>query len=159
MEKATAYAISAYIVSFGLWILIAGLNSGAPALWICAALIPIAIGLLSLFRPHLKSGCRGRRFIEFGPATEAFSLKRETFSFRSYQDRCGQLIHRASKAASPPFTVHCALETWIVWLMTWHCLSDVRNAISDASRPLPIRTMPSIGASRVGSMSHQPFSR
>ena len=49
MEKATAYAISAFIVGFGLWVLIPGLNSGAPALWICAALIPIAIGLLGLF--------------------------------------------------------------------------------------------------------------
>ena len=47
MEKAAAYAISAFLVGFGLWILIAGLSSSAPALWICAALIPIAIGLLS----------------------------------------------------------------------------------------------------------------
>jgi len=47
--KATAYAISAFIVGFDLWILIAGLSSCAPALWICAALIPIAVGLLSTF--------------------------------------------------------------------------------------------------------------
>jgi hypothetical protein len=52
-----------------------------------------------------------------------------------------------------------ALDTSIFWLITLHCLSDVRKAISEASRPLPIRTMPSIGASLVGSMSHQPFSR
>jgi len=49
MEKAAAYAISAFIVGFGLWILIAGLSSSVPALWICAALIPIAVGLLSAF--------------------------------------------------------------------------------------------------------------
>jgi hypothetical protein len=49
MEKAAAYAISAIIVGFGLWILIAGLSSSAPALWICAAVIPITIGLLSAF--------------------------------------------------------------------------------------------------------------
>jgi hypothetical protein len=49
MEKAAAYAISASIVGFGLWILVAGLNSSTPALWICAGLIPIAIGLLSAF--------------------------------------------------------------------------------------------------------------
>jgi hypothetical protein len=49
MEKAAVYTISAFIVCFGLWILIAGLSSSAPALWICAALIPIAIGLLSAF--------------------------------------------------------------------------------------------------------------
>jgi hypothetical protein len=48
MEKAAAYAISAFLVGFGLWILIAGLSSNAPALWICAALIPIAIGLSAL---------------------------------------------------------------------------------------------------------------
>jgi hypothetical protein len=49
MEKAAAYAISAFMVCFGLWILIAGLSSSVPALWICAALIPIAVGLLSAF--------------------------------------------------------------------------------------------------------------
>jgi hypothetical protein len=48
MDKAAAYAISALIVGFGVWvILIAGLSSSAPALWICLALIPIAIGLWS----------------------------------------------------------------------------------------------------------------
>ena len=51
MEKAAAYAISAIIVGFGLWILIAGLSSSAPALRICAALLPITIGLLSAFGP------------------------------------------------------------------------------------------------------------
>ena len=51
MEKAAAYAISALIVGFGLWILIAGLSSSAPALWALAALIPIAIGFLSVFGP------------------------------------------------------------------------------------------------------------
>ena len=30
MEIATAYAISAFIVGFGLWILIAGLSSARP---------------------------------------------------------------------------------------------------------------------------------
>jgi hypothetical protein len=49
MDKAAAYAISALIVGFGVWILIAGLSSSAPALWICLALIPIAIGLSSGF--------------------------------------------------------------------------------------------------------------
>ena len=49
MEKAAAYAISAFIVGFGLWILFAGLSSSAPAFWICAVLIAIAIGLLSAF--------------------------------------------------------------------------------------------------------------
>jgi hypothetical protein len=49
MEKVTAYAISAGIVGFGVGILIAGLGSTTPALWICLALIPIAIGLLSAY--------------------------------------------------------------------------------------------------------------
>ena len=49
MEKTLAYVISAGIVGFGAWILIAGLSSSAPALWACAALLPIAIGLLSAF--------------------------------------------------------------------------------------------------------------
>jgi hypothetical protein len=51
MEKAAAYAISAIIVGFGFWILIPGLSSSAPALWICAAVIPITIGILSAFGP------------------------------------------------------------------------------------------------------------
>ena len=50
MDKAAAYAISALIVGFGVWILVAGLSSSAPALWISVALIPIAIGLWSAFR-------------------------------------------------------------------------------------------------------------
>jgi hypothetical protein len=49
MERALAYTISVGIIGFGAWILIAGLSSSAPALWACAALIPIAIGLLSAF--------------------------------------------------------------------------------------------------------------
>jgi hypothetical protein len=49
MEKALAHAVSAFIVGFGLWILIAGLSSSTPALWICAALVPIAVGLISFF--------------------------------------------------------------------------------------------------------------
>jgi hypothetical protein len=51
MDKAFAYAISAFIVGFGLWILIAGLSSTAPALWAFVALIPILIGLWSAFGP------------------------------------------------------------------------------------------------------------
>jgi len=47
MEKVLAYVISAGIIGFGAWIFVAGLSSGAPALWACVALIPIAIGLLS----------------------------------------------------------------------------------------------------------------
>src|SRR5687767_2538810 len=44
-------------------------------------------------------------------------------------------------------------------LTSWHGLSVVRKAMSAASRPLPMRTRPSIGARRVGSTSHQPPSR
>jgi hypothetical protein len=51
MERALAYVISIGIAGFGVWILIAGLSSSAPALWTCLALIPIAIGLLSAFGP------------------------------------------------------------------------------------------------------------
>ena len=52
MEKVAAYAISAIIVGFGLWILDTGLGSSTPALWSCAALISIAIGVLSAFGPN-----------------------------------------------------------------------------------------------------------
>jgi len=47
MEKVVAYGISAFIAGFGVWIIVAGLQSGAPVAWICVGLIPIAIGLLS----------------------------------------------------------------------------------------------------------------
>ncbi|WGD48597.1 hypothetical protein QA641_23370 [Bradyrhizobium sp. CB1650] len=49
MDRTIAYAISAFIVIFGVGILVAGLSSRSPALWICVAIIPIAIGLLSAF--------------------------------------------------------------------------------------------------------------
>lgn len=51
MDTVVAYAISAFIVGFGIGIFIAGLNSGAPAFWACVALLPVAIGLLSAFGP------------------------------------------------------------------------------------------------------------
>ena len=52
MNKAFAYGISALIVGFGLSMLIADLNSAAPAaLWVITALIPIGIGILSAFGP------------------------------------------------------------------------------------------------------------
>lgn len=49
MKKAAPHVVSAGIVAFGVWILIAGLRSSAPVLWICVALIPVVIGLLSAF--------------------------------------------------------------------------------------------------------------
>ena len=51
VDKAIAYAISAFIVGFGLWILVGGLNLSTPGLWSGAALVPIAIGLASAFGP------------------------------------------------------------------------------------------------------------
>lgn len=49
MEKALAYLISAGIIGFGGVAFVAGLGSEASAFWTCAALIPVAIGLLSTF--------------------------------------------------------------------------------------------------------------
>jgi hypothetical protein len=51
MDKALAYAISAGIVGFGVWVLVVGLSSSTPALWAGVAFIPIAIGLASAFAP------------------------------------------------------------------------------------------------------------
>jgi hypothetical protein len=47
----TFIAATAFIVGFGIGIFIAGLNSDAPALWACVALIPVVVGLLSAFGP------------------------------------------------------------------------------------------------------------
>lgn len=51
MDEALAYAISAGIAGFGVWVLIVGLSSSTPALWAGVAPIPIAIGLVSVFGP------------------------------------------------------------------------------------------------------------
>ena len=51
MDKALAYAISAVIVGFGIWIFVAGLGSSSPALWTFVALVPISIGAISAFGP------------------------------------------------------------------------------------------------------------
>ncbi|MEK9284379.1 MULTISPECIES: hypothetical protein [unclassified Bradyrhizobium] len=48
MDRTIAYAISVFIVVFGVGILVAGLSSSSPALWVCVAVIPVAIGLISL---------------------------------------------------------------------------------------------------------------
>lgn len=49
MQIVFAYVISLGIVGFGAWIVITGLSSNAPATWICLALFPISVGLLSAF--------------------------------------------------------------------------------------------------------------
>jgi len=51
MDKVVAYSISAFITGFGLLILIAGQGSAASVLWDCAAIVPLAVGLLSAFGP------------------------------------------------------------------------------------------------------------
>jgi len=51
MDKTLAYAISAIIVSFGVWILIAGVGSSSPALWTVVGLVAITIGLISALGP------------------------------------------------------------------------------------------------------------
>jgi hypothetical protein len=52
MEGTLAYTISVAIVGFGILVFVDGLNSGAPFLSACAALIPFAIGLVSAFGDH-----------------------------------------------------------------------------------------------------------
>jgi uncharacterized Tic20 family protein len=51
MEKAVAYAISAALVGIGVLILVVGLSSSSPALWVVVALVPITIGIVSAFGP------------------------------------------------------------------------------------------------------------
>jgi hypothetical protein len=52
MAGTLAYTISAAIVGFGIWVFVDCVNSGAPILWAFAALIPLAIGLVSAFGDH-----------------------------------------------------------------------------------------------------------
>ena len=49
MERILTHVISAGIIGLGAWILIAGQSPETPALWACASLTLIAIGLLSAF--------------------------------------------------------------------------------------------------------------
>ena len=51
MDKVAAYAISAFIIGFGPWIIVAGLSSDAPVFWFCVALVPMAVGLWSAVGP------------------------------------------------------------------------------------------------------------
>ena len=51
MNKALAYAISAFIVGFGVWIFAVGLSSSTPTFLAFVALVPIAVGLVSAFGP------------------------------------------------------------------------------------------------------------
>ena len=143
----------------------AGCAVGFRGLGHCA--IPMDGTEESLIRPGAVRSVFGLNRAYFAPPALT-----EGRNWRRSQSACSNLIAKPWRRRGKfpifwptiqnwrqPFMVHYALETSIFWLITWHCLSDVRKAISDASRPLPIRTMPSIGARRVGSMSHQPFSR
>jgi hypothetical protein len=47
MDRTIAFAISAGIVCFGAWIVVAAVYSSTPVVWVCLALLPIAIGLIS----------------------------------------------------------------------------------------------------------------
>jgi hypothetical protein len=63
--------------------------------------------------------------------------------------------------AGPQVVIGSSMGGWMALLLAREMArrpADVRKAISEASRPLPIRTIPSIGASLVGSISHQSFS-
>ena len=51
MDKVAAYAISAFIIGFGLWIIVAGLSSNAPVFWFCVAFIPMVVGIWSAVGP------------------------------------------------------------------------------------------------------------
>jgi hypothetical protein len=97
MEKAAAYAISAIIVGFGLWILIAGLCSSAPALWICAAVTPITIGLLSAFEPLESIPLRGGLRVRRRPRNHGLCARK-----RSPSAKC------ARPAARPGILIYCA---------------------------------------------------
>jgi hypothetical protein len=52
MEGTLAYTVSAAMVGFGIWVFVDGLHSGAPILSACAALMTVAIGLMSAFGDH-----------------------------------------------------------------------------------------------------------
>jgi hypothetical protein len=78
MEKAAAYVVSAGIVAFGAWILIAGLRSGAPVLWICVALIPVVIGLLSAFGDRYTLIVRWKSIVQPGADTERPRTRNES---------------------------------------------------------------------------------
>jgi hypothetical protein len=52
MDETLAYAISAGLVGFGIWVFVVGLSSSSPILLACAALVLVATGLMSAFGDH-----------------------------------------------------------------------------------------------------------
>ncbi len=74
MDKAVAYAVSAFIVGFGIWILVAGLNPTGRPYWVVLALIPTSDRSPERVRrslnawgkpsvrstgPHFSTSCKG----------------------------------------------------------------------------------------------------
>ena len=111
MEKAAAYAISAFIVGFGLWILIAGLSSIAPSLWALAALIPIAIGFLSAFGPTEIHPFRGDPYTCVVLPAALPSNLRDTVEIVANERARVRLQLQGHCAEAPPGgrrRVHCA---------------------------------------------------
>jgi hypothetical protein len=49
MEKATAYLISLSLIGFGAWITETAAGSQSFAVWFGIAIVPLAIGLLSIY--------------------------------------------------------------------------------------------------------------
>ena len=49
MEKVTAYLISLSLIGFGAWITETAIGSQSFAVWCGIAIIPAAIGLLSIY--------------------------------------------------------------------------------------------------------------
>src|SRR5580692_12828030 len=50
VDRALAYLISAGIVSFGVWIIVHAVKSGSPLAWTLLGILPILVGLISLYQ-------------------------------------------------------------------------------------------------------------
>jgi hypothetical protein len=49
MDAAFSYLISVGLIAFGVWIVAAKAGSGSLLLWTLVGLIPVVVGLISLF--------------------------------------------------------------------------------------------------------------
>jgi hypothetical protein len=50
MDRALSFLISAGIAAFGVWIIAYTIASGSPLVWTLLGILPVVIGLISLYQ-------------------------------------------------------------------------------------------------------------
>ncbi len=104
MQIALAYVISLGIVGFGAWIVVAGLSSSAPAVWICLALFPYRGWAPEHFRRTLGAARSNERAVDRFPEVGGGEEVAQLSNFATWPNPC-QLPSRPNRrnhGACPP---------------------------------------------------------